>query len=300
MQILKPFPLLTALTLAGFASTTTYGQNVFVSNYGAGTVSEYDASGNLVNAAFASGLHGPEGLAFNSSGDLYVSNTGNNTVSEFDSSGNLINTFTSYGAGDLTLDSSGNVYLTAGSGVDEYSAGGTLLNASFVSGLHDAAGLAFGSGGNLYVSDNSTFTVSEYDPVGNVINASFVSGLNGAWGLAFDHSGNLYVVEPGGGAVGKYDSSGNLITANFVSGFGLPAGVAFNYSGDLYVADYLNNRVFEYNASGNLIHTISGASLNEPVFIAVQPVPEPVTWALLATGTIAFRGWRRRSVPSQS
>jgi DNA-binding beta-propeller fold protein YncE len=65
---------------------------VYVSNTSAGTVTRIDPSGNT--SIFASGLNGPEGLAFDNAGNLYVANSGNGTISEINSVGN-VSTFAS-------------------------------------------------------------------------------------------------------------------------------------------------------------------------------------------------------------
>lgn len=57
-----------ALTL-----TAVSAQNLFVVNYGNGKVSEFDSSGTLITGSFASGLTGPDGLAFDRSGNLFTS-----------------------------------------------------------------------------------------------------------------------------------------------------------------------------------------------------------------------------------
>ena len=63
----------------------------------AGTVSEFDSSGTVVNASFASGFHYPTGLACDSSNNLFVVNYDTSTVSEFNSSGSLVRTISGPG-----------------------------------------------------------------------------------------------------------------------------------------------------------------------------------------------------------
>jgi hypothetical protein len=53
--------------------------DLYVANYGNGTVSEVTPAGAV--STFASGFNQPEGLAFDA-GKLFVANTGNNTISE--------------------------------------------------------------------------------------------------------------------------------------------------------------------------------------------------------------------------
>src|SRR5665213_3580216 len=137
----KSIQLATALAAAALTITTANAQNIFVANQGSTTVSEFNSSGTVLNASFASGLEEPEGLAFDSSGDLYVANYVNSTVSEFNSSG-------------------------------------TLLNASFASGLSGPYGLAIDSSGDLYVA-NESGTVSEFNSSGTLINTISDPSLHG-------------------------------------------------------------------------------------------------------------------------
>ena len=87
--------------------------DLFVANYGSGTVSEF-APGSTTPTATLTGLTDPYALAFDSSGNLFVAN-GNNpgTVSEF-APGSTTPTATLTGLTDphaLAFDSSGNLYV---------------------------------------------------------------------------------------------------------------------------------------------------------------------------------------------
>ena len=72
-------------------------------------------------STFASGFNVPDGLAFDSAGNLYVANYGNNTVSEVTPAG---------------------------------------VVSTFASGFNEPVGLAFDAG-NLYVANSGSNTVSE-------------------------------------------------------------------------------------------------------------------------------------------
>ena len=56
-----------------------------MANSGNGTIVEFDTNG--VGTVFASGLNSPQGLAFDSAGDLYVADSGDGTIEEFDTNG---------------------------------------------------------------------------------------------------------------------------------------------------------------------------------------------------------------------
>lgn len=309
MKKSEAIALLTTVVLAGFTSTTVRAQNIFVSNQGTpGSISEFDANGNLLNA-FSSGLDDPMGLAFDHSGNLYVANYYGGNVAEFDSSGNLINgSFASglVGPEGLAFDSSGNLFVSSlynGGTVSEFNSNGQLVHsfASGSSGLNRfPAGLAFNGTGNLYVVNQEPGSVAEFNSSGVLINNSFVTSP-GAFGLAFGENGNLYVANYTGtqsnyvGTVSEFAPDGSLIDSSFASGLDGASGLAFDNNGNLFVANRNDNNILEFDQNGHLINTIPSPSLNAPIYIAIQPVPEPSTWVLVLVGVAAFLGRRRRS-----
>ena len=101
-----------------------------------------------------SGLNNPEGLAFDTAGNLYVANENDNSILKYDSSG----------------------------------------NASLFASTPSPVGLAFDKSGNLFVANYATFKITKFDSNGTrSIFADQTSGLNYPADLAFDRSGNLYV-----------------------------------------------------------------------------------------------------------
>jgi WD40 repeat protein len=129
-----------------FAGPVAQADDIYVAVHGSNTIMKFDSSGNAsVFADASSGLNMPEGLAFDSSGNLYVANantlvggTGDNTI--------------------LKFDSSGQGSLFAISGTNNYS-----------------DGLAFDSSGNLYVANWNDGTIGKFDSSGN--GSVFASGL---------------------------------------------------------------------------------------------------------------------------
>jgi len=71
-----------AVALAtGLSPAVAQAQNLFVSDYGSGNIYEFTPGG--VQSTFASGLSGPAGLAFDSSGNLYDANAINRNIYKF-------------------------------------------------------------------------------------------------------------------------------------------------------------------------------------------------------------------------
>jgi hypothetical protein len=116
-------------------------------------------------------------------------------------------------------------------GVSEYNATtGEVINASFITGLIDPAGLAV-KGNTLFVANSGGF-VGKYDATtGAAINPGFITGLSQPFGLAL--LGNtLFVANQAGrsrgaGTIGTYDATtGAAINASFITGLSAPFGLA--------------------------------------------------------------------------
>jgi len=186
------------------------------------------------------------------------------------------------------LDADGNVYVTfSGSRgqktpVSVYKIGSDENPRPFVSEVMNATGLAFDSGGQLYVSSRYDGAVYRVAPNGTI--STYAEGMGVATGIAFDHEGNLYVgdrtgtiwriasnrqifvfatLEPSLAAyhlafaptgtlyvTGPTTSSFDAVysvdphgtVSVFYRGLGRPQGLAFDAQGNLYVAASLSGQ----------------------------------------------------------
>ena len=172
----------------------------------------------------------------------------------------------------VKLDSSGNKTVFANSGLDVPS------------------GLAFDSSGNLYAANLFNNTIEKFNT--NGVGTVFAStGLNEPESLASDKSGNLYASNYGVDTIEKFDSSGHgsvFITSALLQ---TSRGLALDSHGSFYVANVISGTILKFDSSGN--GTLFASGLASPVYIAIQPIPEPSTWALLAIGIGAVLGGRR-------
>src|SRR5581483_6055304 len=135
-----------------------YSDNVLRFNMTTGVIDEF-----ISNSA---GIYCPQGMAFDSAGDLLVSNcaTGSSDPSPL---ANEVLRFqgpngASPGAALPAPGQSGAVFVPSGSG-----------------GLSMAKGLAFGPDGNLYVASNATNTVDEFNGTTGASLGTFVSTSSG-------------------------------------------------------------------------------------------------------------------------
>ena len=207
-------------------------------------------------------LNPTSGLAVDLAGNLYIADSWNNRVRKVSNSG-IITTI-------------------AGGGGSSYGDGGLATNAKVI----DPAGLAFDSGGNLYISQVYTFgcVVRKVAPNGLITTVAGTSNcgyagdggpaasalLSDPEGLAVDSAGNLYIagndgrvrkVAPNGiittvagNGNSTYDGDGGPATSFSLN---YPFGVVLDGAGNLYIADANNHRIREVSADGT-ITTIAG------------------------------------------
>lgn len=287
-----------------FADWSVFGDDIYVGNIRGNNVSKIDSSGNgSIFAPILIDSNSPEGLAFDSSGNLYVAyNSGAaSKIERYDPSGNGT-LFAYWRSGvevdfpiGLAFDGSGNLYSAdfRDNLIQKFdSSGHSSVFARSL--LYTPYGLAFDGNGYLYVANLYSNTIVRFDSSGHgSVFADASSGLDGPVGLAFDGNGNLYVSNTAS-TIEKFDSSGHgSLFATASSGLLNPQGLAFDSSGNLYVANYGYNNVEKFDSDGNGSVFADGSSgLNGPGFIAVQ-VPEPRTGILVALGAIALLGCRR-------
>ena len=208
------------------------------------------------------GLCFPEGIAFDSLGNLWVADGGNNRVLEFKTP------FYYSEAASVVIGQPGFTTKTC------------AISPPTQRGLCLPTGVTFDSSGNLWVADGGNNRVLEFTaPFSTGEAASFVvgqssfttntcartqKGLCFPVGTAFDKSGNLWVADGGNNRVLEFTapfSTGEA--ASFVvgqssfttntcatnqSGLCAPYGITFDSSGNLWVADNFNSRVLKFTA----------------------------------------------------
>ena len=278
--------------------------NLYFSDSGLSMVLKVSAATGVISVAAGNGLSSgggdgglavgaslgnPQGLAFDSSGNLYIADEANNNVRKVDTNG-IITT------------------VAGGGGASGLGDGGLATQA----GLSWPTGVATDKAGNLYIAEyanNRIRMVAAGTGIISTIAGTGPTGYSGdggpatkatftyPTGVAVDSSGNVYVADSANCAIRKINTSGIITTvAGGQGGFGGdggpatkaqlsgPQGVTVDASGNLYIADNGNERIRYVNASG-IITTIAGtgavgfsgdgspatgATLDEPVAVAVD------------------------------
>ena len=201
--------------------------NIYVANFGANTVTTYDATGKPISPTIT-GLGGPFALAFDPSDLLLcVLNQTSATITKYQADGTLVatinlpNSTTSDGFA-IAPDGTFWVSQTNSGNMLHIDANGNFLQTYFVGGT--PAGVALPSDGSVLFADTNHKYVARLDPFTGSV-TTFVSGLTQPMGLAIDGNGNVYVSNSGSNTVTTYDSTGNATTPT-LSTSAYPVGIA--------------------------------------------------------------------------
>ncbi|MDQ5949353.1 MAG: tripartite motif-containing protein 71 [Patescibacteria group bacterium] len=263
--------------------------NVYIPDTDVNNLKKYSSTGTLLSV-FGVANSAVEGMLYNtgynsssvvdSSGNLYVTENRNNRVSKFDSNGNFVAMYgwgVATGASQFETCTTGCKIGLSGSGNGQF-AGPSGLSI-------DASGNFYvTSGGNRIQKFNSSFVyVSSFGTYG-----SGAGQLNNPTGTAIDASGNIYVAEAGQHRVSKFNSSGSFVatfgwgvatgasqyevcTTGCVAGiagtgngqFNQPRYVAVDSAGNVYVTSYTGTAyVRKFDSNLNWLSNNSVAIIN--------------------------------------
>ena len=235
----------------------------------------------------------------------YVADTGNNRVMKFDLNENYISQIGCAsgscssssangqfeGAGDVAVDSSGNIWVTDESDnrVEKFDSGGNYLtqlgcstgscsSGTGTSQFNMPVNILIDTSGNIWVTDQGNYRVLKLDANGNYNGVTIgaqgtTAGLfEKPGGIAIDSSGNVYVPDQTNNNVQKFNSSG--VYQSQVAGcttppcsagsstttFTSPSSVAIDSTGNFWIADSGNNRVLELSSTGSALGQIGCTS----------------------------------------
>jgi sugar lactone lactonase YvrE len=221
------------------------------------------------NLAILAKIHGPTGVAVDSSGNLYIADAANNRIRRVDNSTGIITTI-------------------AGTGSVGYSGdNGLAISAQLSSPLF----LTFDKFWNLIFSDNNNHCIRKINiTTGNIttIAGNGTPGFSGDNGLAtqaqlvhpggicFDTLGNLYIADFDNNRVRKVSLSGIITTVAgcgiggvfsgdsslaTLAGFYELYDITVDVLGNIYIADGHNNRVRKIDITNGIIYTIVGTGI---------------------------------------
>ena len=204
-------------------------------------------------------LHGPTGIAIDSSNNIWFTDTTNNVIRMCTQSG-VVTT--------IAVSLSGSTGSTNANGI----------NATF-NGL---TGIAFDNNSpqNLYIADTTNNLVRKMSTVYPYTVTTYASGFSSPVGIVLDSFGNVYVGNTGNYKIQKISTTGVVTTiagtgsTGSTNGNGTSASfsvtkqITIDYLNNLYIADYTNGliRMLDINFNVTTYITVT-ASVPTAVFI---------------------------------
>jgi RHS repeat-associated protein len=277
--------------------------HIWVADTGNNRIQEVSNKGLFIKAIGKEGSENgefkkPVAVGINSAGDVWVADNGNSRIQEFTATGTYV-TQTFVGKVEtLALDSKGDVWLTEGNYVSEYSPAGKSMgwfggtgseNGKFI----EPSGVAV-TGENVYVVDRGNARVQKFKyaekegkmtaeylaQVGKVGNGN--SQLKEPQDVGIDKEGHIWVADAGNNRLQEFGSSKLEYLGQFSTitetcktlTISSPDGVAVDTSRNVWVADTSNNRVDEFSSAGKFLARFGSTGtesgqLKEPRGVAV-------------------------------
>src|ERR1043166_217659 len=282
-----------ALVWLFFANGDANGDDIYVGNVIGNFVLKINSCHNAsIYVPTLVDTNDPEGLAFDSNGNLYIAYI--SQIERYDPCGNGT-IFAVWRRGvdvgwprGLAVDASDNLYVAnAREGVIQRIDPRGHSSVFAALGNYAPYGLAFDREGNLYVGNVVSNTIVKIVSSGHSsVFATANSGLNVPTGLAFDSRGNLYVANVGNSTIVKIDTNGvSAVFTTASSGLSCPHGLAFDDRDNLYVANYCGWTIERFDPQGNWsVFADASAGLRGPTFIAVRKTK--VSISLLGNDTV--------------
>ena len=223
----------------------------------------YTGNGGLATTAE---LHGPDGVAVDSAGDLFIADSGNNVIRE-------------------VVKATGDIITVAGNGTAGYKGDNGLATAAE---LNSARTVAIDSAGDLFIADRGNSVIREVvKATGDIITVAgtgtagytgdngpaTAAKLNLPYFVALDPAGDLFIADMGNNRIREViKSSGDIITfagngtaaasgdggPATAAGVGDPHGLVFDPVGDLFIVEQAYNVAREVvKATGDIV-TVAG------------------------------------------
>ncbi len=263
-------------------------KDLFVTNFGSDTISEFDSGGNLLNATWATTPTTAESCAVDNHNNMFVGGPGAAAIYEFNSTGTLINTFSVTGRTDwvdLKADNCTILYTGESLEIDSYNVCTSTQNPAFATGLPSTSfALRLRPNGEVIVACASEAV--RLDSSGTVLQTYPITGSGTLFAMNLDPDNTTFWTgDIATGEVSRVDiATGNVLTQFNSSPSSLLAGLSI--VGEIIVNQpSLVLTPSTGTANTGTAHTVTATIMNPGGSISGQTVHFTVTGANSATGT---------------
>jgi hypothetical protein len=246
--------------------------NLFVTDFSASTVTEFDKNGTLVTASFGSGYNAhPESVTINSANNIFVGQAdGSRQVLEFTNSGSPVATFSPMTENrgtdwiDLAPDGHTLYYTSEGHNIMRFDISTDTQLSNFATGLPGANAYALRllANGDVLVADTSEAIL--LDTNGNIVRTYVAPGATILFAINILPDGKSFLT-------GDL-SSGEIYQFNIATG------------------------VLENQFNSNIQTALGGIIVFGEQGIGPPPIPEPGTLVMFGTGVLGLAGLIRRKL----
>ena len=232
------------------------GGNLYVTNFSAGSISKLSNSGAVLSANYITTGSTPESLVFNAAGDLLVGHAG--PVKRYSSTGTLLQTYTNFtndwidlAADQKTLFHDDEGVVIGRFDISTNSALAPFTNISTNGGGTNAFALRILTNGDVLVAGNNK--ILQYNSAAVLLGTYDVTGVDGFFALNLDSTNNTFW-------------SGSIDNQNL-----------YRFTIGTFGANVSSQTIA---AGGSLF----GVAVFGERTVAVPPVPEASTWAMMIAG----------------
>jgi Subtilase family/NHL repeat len=224
-------------------------------------------------------LEGPTDIGRDSNGDLWITegclcgNLLQTRVQEFNGHHEYIRTFDARKKSEavdtaIAIDSHSHIWVAETIRVGEFNTSGERIGGFGTKGTEkgqfkEAAGIAVGPHGNIWVVDRGNDWVEEFNEKGEYLKTFGSKGsgsgqFNEPLQIAINGKGDIWITDSKNHRVEEFNEEGEFIASFGSEGSGdvqfkEPNGIAVNEKGDIWIADSQNNDVQEITEKGEYL-----------------------------------------------
>ena len=283
-SLILAMPFLIAAAFTYSVATTDFPMlppvktgNMFVSNYGSGTIGVYDSTGAFLRILAPEGMSTSRGIVFGPDNHFYVASQNNDEIFKFNLDEQLVTTFSAPeldAPTGMAISPDNKLYVGSfnNDNVAVFELDGTYLRSFDGPDLNGTNCVAFDSKGYIYVSSALNAKILKFDAEENYITSFTGGGLSSPMSIARDTSDVLYISGGGSHNIVAFDTTGAVVTTITHADLRAPQGIAFDERGHMFSSSFSSDLIVEFDAEGNYIQTITAGDMDVPRSIAFLPM----------------------------